>query len=397
MHMALGILYLGRGYYTIGNSNLSIAALAIACFPRFLPSMADNKAYPQAFRHLWVLAVEPRCLIARDVDTRESIFLPVKLFSNNSPQMNNLISPTLVGPIDTLKSIVIDSPRYLPVTLEMSDSRDRNVLVQTRTIWVKRRAGYIDYADDPRGYRSLMVRAGTMSGFDLHYDLVSPAAPLTVPPAEVVELVTTHSTNPVCIAIARNFSGDTWLEAFARNVLFECLSIDKLLVLGTYLSMALGLLSSDDLLLERMAQTRFAHRFYRPQVWDKFFALNGTQKRHPIVRQTFLAAMARKFGALAAPPPSRFDYFSGRAIVGDLELASYLVRNNVPPSNLLQFLRDRVTTTKGTVQDLELQCRFVAERYMESMVRQYGEGGGELPLWKIESVRDAVKVWTEMM
>jgi anaphase-promoting complex subunit 1 len=396
MHMALGILYLGRGYYTIGNSNLAIAALAIACFPRFLPAMGDNKAYPQALRHLWVMSAEPRCLIARDVDTCESLFLPVKLFSKDVAQGANLISPTLIAPMNTLKSIVVDSPRYLPVTFDFANARDWSTLVQTRTIWVKRRAGYIDYAADPRGYRSLMVRAGTMSGFDLHYDLVSPAAPITVPPSDVVELVTTHSTNPVCVAIAHHFSGDTWLEKFARNVLFECLSIDKIIVLGTYLSMALGLQADDELLLERISQAAFAHHFYSAHVWDKSFALTGGSKRHPVLRQTFLAALMRNLGAPAdgADPPSRRGYFAGVAPLGDTALSAYLVRNLVPPVRVLELLRARVAEAgaEADAEALAFRCRIVAERYMAAVGKQYGEGG-EVGLWKRESIADALAVW----
>jgi anaphase-promoting complex subunit 1 len=448
MHMAMGMLYLGRGYYTLGNSNLAIASLAISCFPRFLPAMGDNKAYPQAFRHLWALAVEPRCLIARDVDTRESIFLPVKLVKRAVNQsgvvpsgltakmmsgganpdskanlISNHISPTLIPPMDTLRSIIIDSPRYLPVTLDFDDPRDWATTIATRTVWVKRRAGYIDYAADPRGYRSLMVRAGTMSGFDMHYDLVSPAAPMTVPPADVIELVTTHSTNPVCIAIARNFSGATWLERFARNVLFECLSIDKLVMLGTYLSMALGLQAKDDdgLLLERIAHARLVHRFYRPQTWDKFFSLTAAQKRHPVVRQTFLAALVRNLGAddavpawdstadntflaRSAGPPSRFAYFAGVAAVGDVALSAYLVRNDVPPMRVLELLRDNVSasavSTAGggadkNAQVLVLQCRAVAERYLRAVVGAYAAEAGDVPRWSLDSVMDAIGVWTE--
>lgn len=394
MHMALGILYLGRGYYILGNSNLAIASLAIACFPRFLPSYTENKAYPQAFRHLWALAVEPRCIIARDVDTRESVFLPITVHTKGSSKGSQLISPTPVPPLDTLKSIVIDSPRYLSLSFDFTNPRDWDIIVQTRTVWVKRRAGFIDYATDPRGYRSLMVRAGTMSGFDLHYDLISPAAPLTVPSHEVIELVTTHSTNPVCVAIARRFSGETWFERFARNVLFECLSIDKIMVLGLYLSMALGLQAKDDLVLERITQAAFVQKFYSPAVWDRYFGAGDGTKRKPILRQTFLQAMGRTLAASEAPQ-SRFGYFGGEAPLDDTALSVYLARNAVPPVRLLDSLRSLVVGASDSREVLELKARHVAQRYSAAVTGQYdvAEGAAQGELWKLASLKEALDVW----
>ena len=95
MHMACGILFLGRGHYTLGNSNLAIAAMAISFFPRFSSSPSDNTAYMQAFRHLWALAVEPRCLIAKDVNTRETIYLPVKVRLNEGRRVSSRLRLSL--------------------------------------------------------------------------------------------------------------------------------------------------------------------------------------------------------------------------------------------------------------------------------------------------------------
>ena len=71
-HMALGLLFLGGGRFTLASSERAIAMMVIAFFPRFPSVSSDNRAHLQAFRHLWLLAVEPRLVIARDVDTQRS-------------------------------------------------------------------------------------------------------------------------------------------------------------------------------------------------------------------------------------------------------------------------------------------------------------------------------------
>ncbi|KAJ2604637.1 Anaphase-promoting complex subunit 1 [Coemansia sp. RSA 1804] len=69
-HMALGILFLGGGArFTISSSIDSIALLLIAFFPRFPQHYSDNGEHLQAWRHLWSLCVEPRCLVVRDATT----------------------------------------------------------------------------------------------------------------------------------------------------------------------------------------------------------------------------------------------------------------------------------------------------------------------------------------
>ena len=59
--MALGFLFLGGGRLTLGTSKTAISALLTAIFPRFPLTPSDNRYHLQAFRHLYVLAVEARC------------------------------------------------------------------------------------------------------------------------------------------------------------------------------------------------------------------------------------------------------------------------------------------------------------------------------------------------
>ncbi|WOO83833.1 Negative regulator of mitosis [Vanrija pseudolonga] len=402
MHMALGLLFLGRGYFTLGNSNLAIAALSISFFPRFLASPMDIKAYPQAYRHLWALAVEPRCLIARDVDTRESIFMPIKIKVRGRAGEQNLISPTLVAPFDTIVSITVDSPRYWPVTYDLSNPRDRDSLVRSRTIWVKRKSGFLDYNFDPRGYRSMFVRAGTMAGFDMQYDLVSPAAPIQLASTEIVELISLHTGDSVIVGMVKRFAGSAWLESFVRYVLFECVSVDKPSMLGVYLSMALALGSSDELKLERLAQVAFLLRFYRPTVFEREYSTLGGEKRHPILRQTFLHALQLRLTARQGTQESQVAYLRGAnpTPAEVAALAVYLAHNHVPARRLLQALSQLVPAaaaagSSGT--ELEIKAREASDKYATAVLEQFDAEEDTLPAdlgaWKLPSVRAALGAW----
>ena len=73
-HLSLDLLFLGAGRFALGISHAAIACMVAAFFPRFHHVSSDNKSYLQALRHLWVPAVEPRCLVAR-----EAVRFPVKI------------------------------------------------------------------------------------------------------------------------------------------------------------------------------------------------------------------------------------------------------------------------------------------------------------------------------
>lgn len=69
VHMAIGFLFLGAGRFTLQRTPEAIAALVCALFPKFPVHSNDNRYHLQAFRHLYVLAVEPRILMPRDIDS----------------------------------------------------------------------------------------------------------------------------------------------------------------------------------------------------------------------------------------------------------------------------------------------------------------------------------------
>ncbi|KAK3688993.1 putative APC1 protein [Podospora appendiculata] len=76
-HLAIGALFLGCGTATFGTSDLAIAALIVSFYPLFPATVQDNRSHLQAFRHFWVLATDPRCLVAKDLVTGQPLNIPV--------------------------------------------------------------------------------------------------------------------------------------------------------------------------------------------------------------------------------------------------------------------------------------------------------------------------------
>ncbi|OAL30785.1 hypothetical protein AYO22_01405 [Fonsecaea multimorphosa] len=107
-HMALGALFLAGGTRTFGTSNLGIASLCIAFYPIFPNDVLDNRGHLQALRHLWVLAAEGRCLVARDGDAGGSVSggITGHIYLKNG-ETQSIRLPGLIPEFDTIKSIDI--------------------------------------------------------------------------------------------------------------------------------------------------------------------------------------------------------------------------------------------------------------------------------------------------
>jgi anaphase-promoting complex subunit 1 len=76
---AIGLLFLGGGTCTLGREPEDIAALVMAFYPRFPASSTDNQYHLQALRNLYAIAVKERSFRAIDVDTGESVFVPLEV------------------------------------------------------------------------------------------------------------------------------------------------------------------------------------------------------------------------------------------------------------------------------------------------------------------------------
>ena len=150
-HMALGALFLGGGTYTFDSSPLAIASLMCAFYPIFPTDVLDNKAHLQAFRHFWVLAASPSCLVVRDVETCKAISSPVVITlkarpNNGSTRMLGRTAPCLLPPLDVISSLRTVSRDHWPVTLDFtSNPAHATTFQRTRTIFIRRRPARAAY------------------------------------------------------------------------------------------------------------------------------------------------------------------------------------------------------------------------------------------------------------
>ncbi|KAE8144689.1 hypothetical protein BDV25DRAFT_145374 [Aspergillus avenaceus] len=142
-HMAIGLLFLGGGSYTLGTSDLAIASLICSLYPIFPTTVLDNKCHLQAFRHLWVLAAEPRCFVPRDIDTRRPIPIPV-IVTSTSGSSRTVTAPCLLPDLEFVAKVEVHSADYWPLILDFA----RNSALREKfrhgdqSVYLRRKATY---------------------------------------------------------------------------------------------------------------------------------------------------------------------------------------------------------------------------------------------------------------
>ncbi len=145
----------------------------ISFLPPFPRWSGDNRAHLQAFRNLWYLAIEPRLLVATDIDTNQLVSLPVKTaakeeLSKGEQNFTPLLLPNrqLTGPIESA------TLRYWPASIASRSTAERagaltsaaslsraSSSTTSQILFVRRKTAHLDYTADPHGSRSLSTRA----------------------------------------------------------------------------------------------------------------------------------------------------------------------------------------------------------------------------------------------
>ncbi|WFD36213.1 Anaphase-promoting complex subunit 1 [Malassezia cuniculi] len=235
-HMALGLLFLGGGRFTLGTSDEALAALLIALLPPYPSQAADNGFHLQAARHFWALALEPRLLVARDVASGEVAVLPISVRSTHTVRR---MAPTLLPPLDSVHVESV-SRRYWPAAIDVSRSptaaRDP---LQLHILHVQRRTGYLSYLDDPYGYRSIFARSSVpmRQHFDAAAELEAKATL-----DDLLELVAGFDTAPQYAALVHYVCrSETRFAVFLASVLMECLTGDSPMLVRLHLALWDGL------------------------------------------------------------------------------------------------------------------------------------------------------------
>lgn len=162
--MSLGLLFMGLGGYTLTTSNEAIAALLCAFYPFYPMTTEDNRYHLQAFRHLWVLAVDSRWLMPFDVDNKKPCRVPMLLEiyedeGGNMPQRKvkqvRIEAPSVVPDYKLIKSIRLDGNRYWPLNIDMVEGKYQESIIKSGLIYVKRKPGKKSYEEDPYGKRTV--------------------------------------------------------------------------------------------------------------------------------------------------------------------------------------------------------------------------------------------------
>ncbi|KAI0743730.1 hypothetical protein C8Q80DRAFT_1272379 [Daedaleopsis nitida] len=428
-HMSIGLLFLGGGRYTLGTSDAAIACMVAAFYPRFSVS-SDNKTYIQAYRHLWVLAVEPRCLVARDVDSREIVYVPVKIKIREKKELGNvsLIAPTLVPEVERLVSIRVDTPRYWPFYLDVANSqRHRDSLLRSQTLFVKRRTAFLSYIEDPKGSRSLFVRSGSSVGDAATLDFPRASDAKSHPANDLHEFIAFSSNDPLFLAFADRFcqgDGETpeerQFQSYCHAALLDSIVQDKPQTLQSHVSVFhLRAMSPDSAYFTlRLQDLRFAADFYSKIFDRRFSGRSENNPRPPLIRENTLLGTLYLLDAKLEPIRASnllksllARYARGEGIptqpegsaewVACLQLSWYLQRNSVPVASVLDVLRSLAHDAHGQLAALPpphgTPNTAVLDQGLKELLHATGTqlsttmGSG----WTMRSLDEVIGAWSE--
>ncbi len=232
--MSIGLLFLGGCKLTLSTKPESIAAMLCAFFPKFPIHSNDNRYHLQAFRHLYVLATEPRILVPKDVTTGQLCYVPVDITYNKTKDYDKetytSMAPVILPELTSLQEIRVKGPRYWSVCFQKDTGWEalQNVLSGSGCLYVKQQAGHLSYAADPQGYHSILAHSLT--------------AETSVGKVIKAEDIKSFSSDSKILAFAEYFCNLNNKQSyeiiqFLSQVLQECVSHEKLEILSTYVSL----------------------------------------------------------------------------------------------------------------------------------------------------------------
>lgn len=364
-HLALGLLFLGKGRYTLGTSKLATAALLCAFYPVFPSIPSCNRFHLQALRHLWVLAVEPRCLIAKDVDSGKAIYVPLKFRvreGGDKAEMElrskKLTTPTLIPPLHTIDSIRTNSPRYWPVTLNFANSKQHlDSFLRGQTLFVKRKPGHLSYAHDARGIRSIFTQAKVESGSNVLDE--GSSGRLFLAGADsfsgIISAYTTHSSVArtdhrfFLLAEEHDLASTKQMSDFYASAMMECLVQDKSEAVPVYRAIYAALLAATSATassssMQSLQELMLVIELYGGSLLSQ---LGAIKPRPPLVNSSLLNALQHRLLASAeqsveAEGASIQQYLANGQIPASAQTLSSLnriiVTLGIPPAEVVQEL-----------------------------------------------------------
>ncbi|XP_077585962.1 anaphase-promoting complex subunit 1 isoform X1 [Stigmatopora nigra] len=247
-HMALGMLFLGGGRFTLSTSNSAIAALLCALYPHFPSHSTDNRYHLQALRHLTVLAAETRLLVPVDVDSLKPCYALLDVTYKKTEWYDEttveLVAPTMLPELNLLKRVRVKGPRYWELSIDLIKDVQHlmSILSRNGVLYVKLRAGQLPYKDDPQGWKSLLASAVKQRNPGIR--------------AFKVEDISTFTSEPTLLSFAESFcktsNGMDQREetvALFSAMLYECVTKECPEMLPTYVAIeqAVGALCRGEL------------------------------------------------------------------------------------------------------------------------------------------------------
>ncbi|XP_065086104.1 anaphase-promoting complex subunit 1-like [Ochlerotatus camptorhynchus] len=167
VHMALGFLFLGAGRYTLSRSPEAIAALICSIFPKFPIHSNDNRYHLQAFRHLYVLAIEPRLFLPRDIDTGKLCLCEIYYLEKGKTEPVKVMAPCMLPELHTLSKVYVQDHNYWHVYFDQENWHNlENILKASGCIDLKQRAGCLSYLEDPNRLKSMLTQTLTTSKYN---------------------------------------------------------------------------------------------------------------------------------------------------------------------------------------------------------------------------------------
>lgn len=287
-HMALGLLFLGGGRYSLSTSNSAIAALLCALYPHFPAHSTDNRYHLQALRHLAVLAAEPRLLVPVDVDSLKPCYALLEVTYKKTKWYDEttveLMAPTMLPELHLLKKVKVKGPRYWELSVDLSKETQhlKSILSRDGVLYVKLRAGQLPYKDDPQGWKSLLA-----STVNHRHSGAVPFKP---------EAISVLTSDPALVSFTELFCKYTegmkhredTLVLFSA-MLYECVTQECPEMLPTYIAIeqAVGVLQGGDLLQTfPLWQMRLVL-----ELWDRRL-LRGAERQHgALLTSEFLPVM----------------------------------------------------------------------------------------------------------
>ncbi|KAL3875250.1 hypothetical protein ACJMK2_038174 [Sinanodonta woodiana] len=354
--MAIGLLFLGGGRYTLSTNPESIGVLLCAFYQKFPMHSNDNRYHLQALRHLYVLAAVPRVMLPRDVDTGYACYVPLEIkfkdTSNYKDVSYETSAPCILPDLDLIEEIKILGPRYWPIVFHVDKNWNtlKLLLHHNGTLYVKQRAGHLSYMEDPKGYRSMLAMSLTAEHF----------TPRPVKP----DVIKSFTSDNKILALVEHFLGrdedkkEDLLQLLSA-VVYECVTMEKPEAISTHLTLD-QILRRSDLQQASIGITQlkliFAYYSHAPhELFDKPATSQVTQESNhskQLLKLEFLISVKNRLERI-------FDqweienqnllvkYLRGEILRGhDISnLPAYLMWFDIPPpSDLAQITVDGLPT-----------------------------------------------------